>query len=178
MMIPFIVQDGEAAIELFEEEGADHLVGEGHLRKSDDPVGAAAQRIGETVRAADDKGEFRRAVVPVRSDQSGKGRRGELFAQFIEQDQTTVFRQELFDPLRFALLHQLRQYTLLFLYFGDFKRRVALYPAGILFDPGFHPCFLGLADPEETELHAPLPSHRYSDGISVNRAAPQSSSRL
>src|SRR6185369_4361895 len=178
MMIPFVVQDGEAAIELFKEEWADHLVGEGHLRKSYDSVGAGAQRIGEAVGAADGKGEFRRAVVTVCSDQPGKGRRGELFAQFVQQDQATVFRQELFDPLRFALLHQLRQHTLLFLYFGDFKRRVTLYPTGILLNPCFDPGFLSLADPEQAELHAPFPSHRNSDGISVNRAAPQSSSRL
>jgi hypothetical protein len=53
MMIAFVVQDGKRPVELFEKEGADHLVGEGHLRKGDDSVGASAQLIGEAVGPSD-----------------------------------------------------------------------------------------------------------------------------
>ena len=56
--------------------------------------------------------------------------------------------------------------------------QIAPDPAGVLLDAAPDPLLLGLADPENLELHALLPSQRYSSGIGRPGAADQSSSRL
>ena len=55
MVVGFVVEDGEGAIELFGKEQAYHLVGERHLRKRDHFIAPFVHRRGEAVRTADNE---------------------------------------------------------------------------------------------------------------------------
>ena len=57
MMIGFSPDDGESAIELFDEEEADHLVGEGHPREGELLLCCLVDAIGEAIGTTDKEDE-------------------------------------------------------------------------------------------------------------------------
>ena len=57
MMIGLAFDDGAGAVDLFGEDQADHLVGEGHLGEGQLFVGSGIDGWGEAVGAADDEDE-------------------------------------------------------------------------------------------------------------------------
>ena len=52
VVVGFVAEDGHGAIELLDEEEADHLVGESHLREAELAVGTLINCFGKAIRSA------------------------------------------------------------------------------------------------------------------------------
>ena len=57
MVVRFALQDGEGAVELFNKDEPNHLMGECHRGEGNLFVSAFIDRRGESIRAADDEDE-------------------------------------------------------------------------------------------------------------------------
>ena len=55
MVVGFTAEDGHGAVELLNEQQADHLVAESHLAEADLGIGTLIDRLAEPVRSADNE---------------------------------------------------------------------------------------------------------------------------
>ena len=65
VVIRFIPQNGESAINLLQQYGSDHLVSKSHPRQRDRSEGTGTEGFGKPVRTADDEDEFAGAAIPL-----------------------------------------------------------------------------------------------------------------
>lgn len=84
-MVRGMVQDGEGAVELFGEEGAYELVGEGHARKRKHGIGPGIDFAGETVGASHDETYPSGTAGEFSSEPRGELHRAHLRSLFVEQ---------------------------------------------------------------------------------------------
>ena len=79
-------QDRQSAINLLGHEDAHDLVGQRELAEGDKEVGATPDRLVQSVRAADDKGD-RRTTIPPGPEALGEIRTGQRSRAFVERDE-------------------------------------------------------------------------------------------
>ena len=107
MVIRLVIQDCHGAIDLLDEDEADHLVGERHPAERNLFLRRAIDRLAETVGATDDEDQALRDTVHFLLDVGGKLGGGELAPALVEQDQVVACLERFEDEfaLAFFLLH-------------------------------------------------------------------------
>lgn len=92
-MVGFAAEDGHGAVELFDEQEADHLVAERHLAEADLGVGTLIDSLAEPVRSADDEGQSACGGIKPGLQLFGKRQAAVLLAMFVQQDNERAFHR-------------------------------------------------------------------------------------
>lgn len=155
MVIGFIPQNRERAVELFRKEKAYHLVGEGELGQGEFRVGPFFHGVAESERSADDKETAFAARVHLFLHEFGKSFRSMFLPVFVQQDAEIRRRDAFHDELALAFGEFFR-----ILYFGrrNFfhpKTGIVFQPLFVLFTQRFYFLVVGLGGTEQNEFHAP-----------------------
>ena len=152
-----MVYDGKSPVELFGEQQADHLVGEGHFGEGDFVRCRGVGFGRETVRPAGDEHQVADSGVHFSLQERSELHGAELLAMFVEKDYAIGFFEPFPHGIEFFLF-LLRYGQVLcafqggdgFVLVGDiaadtlFKHRNALFQVGVL----------GFSVAEESDLHA------------------------
>ena len=104
MVIRFVVQNRENAVNLLGEYGPDDLVREGHLRERKLLVGTLIDLCRKTVGASDDKDEPLQSAHHAFAHPLGKINRPKRCASLVEQDDVVAFGELGEDALPLALV--------------------------------------------------------------------------
>ena len=94
VVVGFVVEDGEGPVELFGEQQADHLVGEGHFGEGDFVRCRGVGFGRETVRPAGDEHQVADSGVHFSLQERSELHGAELLAMFVEKDYAIGF----FEP--------------------------------------------------------------------------------
>lgn len=105
MMIRLISEDGKSAVELFEKDQPDELMGEGHPRQRHFELGLRLYAGVEAKGAPDHEGELADSLIHPLLQELGKFNGGELFAVFVEQHRVIGSGHEPELSLGFPLHH-------------------------------------------------------------------------
>ena len=92
-MIFFIALDGAGTVDLFGQQQAHKLMGEGKLGQGPMMVGPFEYRLVQPVSPADEKDEVLNAVIGARLDELGQGLRSEGSALSVQGHEIVVFLQ-------------------------------------------------------------------------------------
>jgi len=84
-MIRMPFEDGEGTVELFQQNNAGKLVGQGHFAKRKQGRGRTASMFSEAIRAANPKSEGLGTSILMITDKLGEFFRGKLFPAGIEE---------------------------------------------------------------------------------------------
>ena len=91
MVVGFAAEDGHGAVELLDEQEADHLVTERHLAETYLRVCALIDRLTEPIRPADDERQSACGCVEPGLQLVGKRQAAVLTTMFVQQDNETAF---------------------------------------------------------------------------------------
>lgn len=80
-------QNGEGAIDLFEQDDAGEFVGERHFAEGEDGGGGVAGGVGETVSRANGEDEGLGIAILMVFEEAGEFLGGELLAAGVDEDQ-------------------------------------------------------------------------------------------
>ena len=83
MVVGFVVEYGHGAVDLFDEEETNHLVGEGHFGEGEFFVGAFVHAFGEAVRSTDYEDDLAGAAIHVVLNLLGKFHGAWCFTTFV-----------------------------------------------------------------------------------------------
>lgn len=103
MMIRLTAQDRHCAVELLDEQQADHLMAECHLAEGDLRVSMLIDRLAESVRSADDEGQPACGGVQPLLQLAGERQAAILLAVLIQQHNETALHSAQ-DSLALQLL--------------------------------------------------------------------------
>ena len=104
MVVGFVVEDGEGAVELLGEDEADHLVREGHGGKGELLVGSGIDLGGEAVGTTNEEDEAACDGVLLALHPLGELGAAKGLAVLIEEDEVVGGLELLEDELAFGLL--------------------------------------------------------------------------
>lgn len=105
-MIGFASDDGEGAVELFDEKKADHLVGESHPREGDLLLCSLVDAIGEAIGTTHKEDEALGHALQLLLHPPAEFSTGHLASPFVEEDEHIARLQTIEDgiALKFLLL--------------------------------------------------------------------------
>lgn len=104
VVVGFAFEDGEGAVELFGEEEAYHLMGEGHLGDRKTAVGGFVGFGGESERPADHEHEVAHARIHLGLQKLGELRRAVFLAVLIQQNHAVRLLEPFAHLQKFFLL--------------------------------------------------------------------------
>ena len=155
VVIGLAFDDGAGAVDLFGEDKAYHLVGEGHLREGELFVGAGIDGRGEAVGASDDEDEPAGGVALL-FEPAGKLDAAQLTAMFVEQDNGVGRLDELQDLLSLGRLLLVLREALRILEFrnrDELEGHVVTDTLGIVGDACLEVAVGGLTHEDQQRLH-------------------------
>lgn len=156
VVVGFVVEDGHGAVDLFDEEEADHLVGEGHFGEGEFFVGAFVDAIGEAVRSTDDEDDLAGTAVHVVLNLFGEVHGAWSFAAFVEKDDVIggLDTFEEFVGFTFFLLGLGKVFGVLDVRnFLDLELEVVFESLEVVVDKFDDEFVVGFADNEEEGFH-------------------------
>ena len=137
MVIGFVVENGEGAVDLLGEDRPHDLVRKGHARKGQTGVGAFVDLLRESVRSADDQHQTFHAAVHAFLEPIGEFDRPHFVAPLVEQYDVVAVRQLAQDRFAFgrALLFDAEVLGVADVgQGGDREFAVEVYAPGVHFD--------------------------------------------
>ena len=156
MMIGFTTDDGKSAIELLDEEEANHLVRKGHLRERDLALSSGIDAGREAIRTADKQDEALRHGLQTLLHPLAELTAGHLASPLIEQDQHIARLQTFEDEVGltlFLLLFAERLGIAEVGYLFEGGRQIMCEPLNVFFDQRREDRACGSAGKEDVKFH-------------------------
>ena len=156
VVVGLVVEDGEGAVELFDEEEAHHLVVEGHLGEGYLVVCHVVDAGGEAEGTADDEDKAAGAGVHLLLEVLREPHGGVLFAMLVEEDDAVSTFETFEQEDGFALFDFLGRGALLVFESGDdfeVEVDVVLQSFDVDVDAFLKVGNVGLGNDEELDVH-------------------------